>query len=201
MKTPTKLLKRFIATLLFSSLVLVFSNSPAAGQSDKEVFNSTNFNITYEMAKMGDAESQYWIGYIYQEGKGVPQDYVEAVRWYRKAAKQGNAIAQLNLGSMYDKGQGVPQDYTEAVKWYRRAAEQGNSKAQSNLGLMYSNSEGVPQDYIEAHKWYNLAASRSQGEVHENSVHNRDITEKRMTPAQVAEAQKLAREWKPKPAQ
>ncbi len=89
----------------------------------------------------------------------------------------------------------------EAVRWYRKAAKQGNSKAQSNLGLMYSNSEGVPQDYIEAHKWYNLAASRSQGEVHENSVHNRDITEKRMTPAQVAEAQKLAREWKPKPAQ
>jgi len=57
---------------------------------------------------------------------------------------------------------------------------------------------GVLQDYVQAHKWFNLSASRSQGKVHEKAVGNRDIVEKRMTPAQVAEAQKLAREWKPK---
>ena len=58
-------------------------------------------------------------------GQGVPQDYAEAVKWYRKAADQGYAAAQTNLGLMYAHGQGVPQDYVEAVKWYRKAADQG----------------------------------------------------------------------------
>ena len=93
-------------------------------------------------------------------------------------------------------GQGVSQDYTEAVKWYRKAAEQGVAKAQYNLGAMYFDGQGVPQDYIQAHKWLNLSASRLQGEAHEMAVRNRDIAEKKMTPDQVAEAQKLALEWK-----
>ena len=58
-------------------------------------------------------------------GDGVPQDYKEAVKWYRLAAEQGYADAQYNLGLMYSNGEGVPQDYKEAVKWYRLAAEQG----------------------------------------------------------------------------
>ena len=62
---------------------------------------------------------------MYDKGQGVPQDYAEAVKWYRLAAEQGDADAQYNLGVMYDNGQGVPQDYAEAVKWYRLAAEQG----------------------------------------------------------------------------
>ena len=82
--------------------------------------------------------------------EGVPQDYKEAVKWYRLAAEQGDATAQYNLGIMYDNGQGVPQDYKEAIKWYRLAAEQGNAKAQYNLGAMYDNGEGVPQDYARS---------------------------------------------------
>ena len=74
---------------------------------------------------------------MYAEGQGVPQDYAEAVKWFRLAADQGNATAQYNLGLMYDKGQGVPQNYAEAVKWYRLAADQGNAVAQFNLGVMY----------------------------------------------------------------
>ena len=67
---------------------------------------------------------------MYDEGRGVPQDDAEAVKWYRLAAEQGNAAAQYNLGVMYDKGEGVPQDDAEAVKWYRLAAEQGAAAAQ-----------------------------------------------------------------------
>ena len=95
---------------------------------------------------------------------------------------------------MYENGRGVPQDYVEAVKWYRRAAEQGDASARFALGFMYYTGQGVPQDYVEAHKWYNLAASRGN----ETGQENRDLHAKRMTPAQIAEAQKLAREWKPK---
>ncbi len=81
----------------------------------------------------------------------------------------------------------------------RKAAEQGHDKAQSNLGLMYQNGRGVPQDYAKAHMWLNLATSKlPPGEERDTAVKNRDIVAKRMTPAQISEAQKLAREWKPK---
>ncbi|WP_032501022.1 tetratricopeptide repeat protein, partial [Vibrio tasmaniensis] len=71
------------------------------------------------------------------KGRGVSQDYEEAVSWYRKAAEQGYARAQTNLGWMYDEGRGVSQDYEESVSWYRKAAEQGYARAQTNLGWMY----------------------------------------------------------------
>ncbi len=118
---------------------------------------------------------------------------------YRKASEQGVAYAQNNLGIMYDKGQGVPQDYAEAVKWYRKAAKQGYGGAQYNLGLLYREGQGVPQDYVQAHMWNNLAASSfPPGKDRDRVVKNRNIVAKRMTPAQISEAQKLAREWKPK---
>ncbi len=91
------------------------------------------------------------------------------------------------------------QDYAEAVKWYRKAAEQGHATAQYNLGVMYGNGRGVTQDYVHAHMWFNLAASRyPPGEDRDQAVENRDIVAKRMSPAQISEAQKLAREWRPK---
>ena len=73
---------------------------------------------------------------MYRDGKGVSQDYSEAVKWYRKSAEQGNAYAQNNLGWMYSKGYGVSQDYSEAVKWYRKAARQGNETAKNNLRIL-----------------------------------------------------------------
>ena len=73
-------------------------------------------------AEQGNSSAQNSLGYRYQYGQGVSQNYVEAVKWYRKAAEQGNSIAQDNLGNMYYNGKGVSQDYVEAVKWYRKAA-------------------------------------------------------------------------------
>jgi hypothetical protein len=130
---------------------------------------------------------------MYAKGQGVPQDYAEAVKWYRLAANQGDAFAQFHLGLMYAKGQGVPQDYAEAVKWYRLAANQGAAIAQFNIGLMYAEGDGVPQDYVGAHMWFNLSAAGGD----QDAVKSRDEVAQRMTPAQIAEAQKLAREWKP----
>ena len=128
-------------------------------------------------------------------GEGIPQDDAEAVRWYRLAAEQGHASAQYNLGLMYDNGEGIPQDDAEAVRWYRLAAEQGSASAQNNLGVMYSNGEGVPQDNVEAHMWLNLAASRLSGADRERTVATRDRVAERMTPADLSEAQRRAREW------
>jgi TPR repeat protein len=95
---------------------------------------------------------------------------------------------------MYDEGHGVPQDYKEAVKWYRLAAEQGDAFAQYNLGAMYAEGLGVLQDYVLAHMWWNIAGSNG----YEDAVKERNIVEKKMTPSQIEEAQRLTRNWKPK---
>jgi TPR repeat protein len=124
-------------------------------------------------AEQGGAIAQANLGTMYAAGAGVPQDDAEAVKWYRMAAEQGDAGAQHNLGFMYRNGRGVPQDDAEAVRWYRMAAEQGFAVAQYNLALTYAKGRGVPRDYVMAHE----KAARL------------------MTPAQIAEAQKLAREW------
>ncbi len=149
-------------------------------------------------AEQGYAPAEHNLGLMYDKGQGVPQDYQEALKWYRKAAEQGHAPGQFCLGLMYDEGQGVPQDYQEALKWYRKAAEQGDARAQNNLGVMYRLGQGVPKDYVRAHMWLNLAASKLSGEERDDTVKLRDRLAEKMTREQIAEAQKLAREWKPK---
>jgi TPR repeat protein len=98
--------------------------------------------------------------------------------------------AQYNLGVMYGKGQGVPQDNNIAVKWWKLAAKQGYANVQFNLAVMYYKGQGVPKDYVYAHMWANLAAANGD----EKGGKARDAVEKLMTPSQIAEAQKLARE-------
>jgi uncharacterized protein len=124
----------------------------------------------------------------------VPQDYVEAARWYRMAADQGEAGAQFILGTMYEMGRGVRQDHGEAVRLWRKAAEQGLVFAQLDLGQLYESGWGVQQDYVLAHMWFNLSAAQGNQEA----AKRRDDLATQMTPAQIAKAQQLAREWKPK---
>ncbi len=95
---------------------------------------------------------------------------------------------------MYDTGRGLPQDFGAAANWYRKAAEQGDTVAQSNLALMYAAGRGVRRDHVRAHPWFALAAASGD----KAAERNRDKIAARMTPAQIAEAQTLAREWKPK---
>jgi hypothetical protein len=132
---------------------------------------------------------------MYRNGDGVPQDYAQAVTWYRQAAEQGDIDAQLSLGNAYHFGQGVSQDYAQAVSWYRQAADQGDADAQHNLGYAYATGDGVRKDYVEAHKWRNLAAFRADAENQKLFAEARDLMATVMTPAQIAEAQALAREW------
>lgn len=119
------------------------------------------------LAEQGNPNAQFNLGLMYNNGKGVPKDDVEAMKWYRMAAEQGYANAQFNLGFMYDSGQGVPEDDVEAVKWYRMAAEQGHAKAQNNMGVMHKIGEGVPQDDDEAMKWYRMAAEQGHARARE----------------------------------
>jgi TPR repeat protein len=142
------------------------------------------------LAEQGDARAQTTLGWMYDNGTGVAQDDVEAVRLYRLAAEQGYANAQYNLGEMYRFGNGVAQDYGEAERLFRLSAEQGDADAQNNLGLMYIIGRGVIQDNVYAHMWFDIAAVSG----HEDAVRNRDTAASVMTAAQIAEAQTLARE-------
>ena len=150
-------------------------------------------------AEQGLAKAQLNLAAMYGEGMGVLQDNAEAAKWYRKAAEQGLVKAQLCLAAMYDEGWGIPQDYAEAAKWYHEAAEQGLVTAMLSLGIMYYNGRGVPQDLVSAWAWFDRAASRSpRGRDRNKAVKAREGVATEMTPAQIAEAQRLAREWKPK---
>jgi TPR repeat protein len=137
------------------------------------------------------APAQDNLGLMYVNGRGVWQDYAIAVSWFRKAPDQGYAPAQHNLGVIYLNGQGVSQDYGTAVSWFQKAADQGYAPAQSNLGVMYVNGWGVPQDYVAAHMWFNLAAAGGL----KSAPTNRELVAAKMTPQQIAEAERRFAKW------
>ena len=117
-----------------------------------------------------DAGAQCLLGVFYAEGRGVEQNYAEAVKWFRKAAKdskhrKGMSGAKCRLGDCYAEGHGVKQDWNEAVKWYRLAAEEDNRFAQRKLGDCYAEGHGVVQDLSEAAKWYRRAAENGDEEA------------------------------------
>jgi TPR repeat protein len=156
-------------------------------------------------AAQGYAQAQFNLGVMHGAGQGVPQDYDEARQWYEKAAAQGHAKAQFNLGTLYNverglfwirfgKGQGVPTDYAIARQWFEKAAAQGLAEAQLNLGALYANGRGVPQNDKWAYMWHSLAAPHLTGDAQKLAVGNRDKIARRMTPAQIAEAQQLAQQ-------
>jgi uncharacterized protein len=151
---------------------------------------ATALRLLRPLAEQGDDVAQFDLGVMYNEGWGVPRDYVQAAKWYRRAAIQGNADAQFNLGMLYEHHR-----YAEAAKWYREAADQGLEDAQFNLGLLYAKGQGVPRDDVQAYMWFELSAA--QGD--QSAANNREAAARRMTPDQIAEAQRLAREWRPKP--
>ena len=146
------------------------------------------------LAEQGQAGSQYQLGLLYANGQGVTKDDAKARQWYEKAAVQGHAEAQVNLGILLMYARGGQQDYKMAVYYLRLSANQGNDLAQRRLGQMYERGDGVPQDYVKAYMWYSLGAANGM----EAGARLRDALAKRMDPDQIAEAQKLAREWKPK---
>jgi len=150
------------------------------------------FQLFQPLAEHGDASAQSNLGVMYEQGRGVAQNYREAMRWFRLAAVQGNASAQSNLGVMYYKGQGIAQDYAEAMKWYRLAAEQRNPEAQFNLGVMYEEGRGVAQDRVRAHMWYNLAAAVASDQNATLAARNRDLITKSLTREQLFRAQEMA---------
>ena len=137
------------------------------------------------------SSSSVWAG-DFEDGMVAyeKKDFGTAFKKFNMAASQHKSKAQFYVGYMYDSGQGVVQDYAEAARWYRLAAAQGDSDAQWYLGNMYFSGQGILQNYTMAHKWFNLSAINGDSDA----IQLRNAVAAKMTPQQIAEAQKLARE-------
>lgn len=120
-------------------------------------------------AEQGDGQAQLELGEAFRLGKlGLTTNFVEGVKWYRKAAGQNLALAQYNLGVACFNGQGMPKDEAEAVKWFCKAAEQNETRAQCYLGYCYSHGAGVAEDDVEGMKWYRKAAEQNDPAAQNN---------------------------------
>jgi TPR repeat protein len=148
-------------------------------------------------AEQGLAEAQFDLGMTYVTGEGVPRNPVEGAAWYRKAADQALPEAEAELGTCYLEGTGVPKNIPEGMRLIRKAAEEGFGPAQSSLGLCYLKGNGVTKDYVQAYMWLDLASA--QGDERADDAHIYLASAERfLTPEQVAEAQRLAHEFKPR---
>jgi TPR repeat protein len=182
------------------AVLLISSSSSMAGDLENGVaaYNrldaATAWRLLQPLAEPGDAEAQALVGNMYARALGVTYDGAEAVRWWRRAAEQGDASAEEELATAYFFGDGVQPDHSEAARWFRKAGgEQGKVFAQTCLASLYARGEGVPQDLALAHMWLNLAAAQGQPVA---KIELDELASK-MTSGQVAEAQRLARVWKP----
>ena len=182
---------RLILFLCFFVFGCAANNSPVDSAKNDRADHEASIKDLRRSAEEGDAYAQNELGVLYYQGKGVPQNYREAKDWFDKAVQKGHAGAQVNLGTLYLRGEGAPQSSQMALFWFSRAARQEDALAFAKLGLMYARGHGVLQDFIQAHMWYSLSAA--YGEL--RSVEVRDALAKEMTPLQIAEAQRLAREW------
>ena len=144
-------------------------------------------------AQSGDVNAQNELGLLYSEGRGLPQNYLEAKDWFKKAADQGHADAQVNLGTLYSLGRGAPFSDYMALFWFQKAAEQRNALAFAKLGMMHERGRAVSQSLIEAHKWYSLSVAYGE----KRAAESRDAVATRMTPGQIAEAEARAKKWMP----
>jgi TPR repeat protein len=150
------------------------------------------------LARSGNATAQHYMGRMFHEGKGLPEDNAAAFHWVRRSAERGHGDGEALLGLLYARGQGAPRDDDEAARWFLRAAARGNPSGQCNLGLCYLRGTGVPRDHMKAYMWFDLAASHSTGHDQMCNCDLRDTFAARaLTPDLVAAAKQMSRDWKP----
>ena len=161
---------KFVSKLLILSLALSLSNTVFADfREGLDAYNKGDYETAYKqwkpLAKAGDAEAQYNLGFMYRRGEGVKQDDEKAAYWYRRAADQGDAEGQYILGVMYEHGSGVAQDYHQAISWYLKATEQQYASAQYSLAVMYYNGRGVAKDMSKVKYWIRQAYEGNDSKI------------------------------------
>ena len=176
------------AKTVFAELIGAPASTAADGYIERVIGNMRGD------AEAGDSYTQIQFGMAREFGQGLPKDETAAVDWYRKAANLGNPQGEFRLGWLLHQGRGVPRDTAEAAAWYRKAAEANIAIAQNNLGVLLERGDGVPADPVEAYKWYCVAA-KAQLPIAEG---NKKKFAAKLSPEQIAEAERRAAEWKPK---
>ncbi len=142
-------------------------------------------------AEKGHVEARTYLGMCYLNGQGTVQNYAEAFKWIERAAGAGDLKGQYLLGEMYRSGHGVGRDFEKARLWFDRAARQDYAPAQSVLAGMYASGQQIGLNYVLAHMWWNILAAGGS----EEAGRSREKIEQYMSSAQIAKAQKLAREY------
>jgi TPR repeat protein len=139
------------------------------------------------------SEAQHQGDYQAAKAAFMRGDYAESIRLLRPLADQGDPEAQQLIGGFYENGKWVPQDFAEAAKWYHKAAEQGSVQGQANLGFMYAMGRGVSKNNVLAYMWLELAVAKGNADA----MWNRRNVAAQMTPDEIKQAQRIAKEWKP----
>ena len=152
-----------MALVWFSPFARITKKQEQAPPIHEAATSQIKISDLMQRAHDGDAKAEYLLGRSYMTGSGLPQDYVEASKWFQKAAAQGSAEATFGLGYLYEQGKGVSRDYRQAMSYYTVAAKQGDSTAANNLASMFERGEGVHKNPREAEHWYQVAAD--QGNV------------------------------------
>ena len=136
----------------------------ADGAAGLGYFRNGQFSEAFQAwrteAERGDAASALYLGVLYDTGIGVPQDYAQALDWYKRGGASGNPTAMFNAAVMYDVGRGTEPNPAAAIDWYGRAAKTGYARADYALGLVYEDGIGVPRDRALAIRYYRDAAKR-----------------------------------------
>ncbi|MEN8262506.1 MAG: tetratricopeptide repeat protein [Nitrospirota bacterium] len=148
-----------------------------------------------QLAEQGHPNAQYQLGKYYM-GLGnanMRRDLPRAAKWLKQAAEQGQVDAQYSLGVLYQQGEGVIQDFEEASNWIRKAAEKGMTDAMYMLGIIYYTGRGVATDNIQAYVWLNVAAAQGK----EEAIRKRNKVMELLSDAEIIEAQRRSRIWKP----
>src|SRR5438105_2888305 len=126
-------------------------------------FNRQDYMLAAQIltpyAERGEPTAQAYLGFMYETGRGVPQNYTDAAMWYRRAAEQGDSLAQYSLGLLYDHGQGVPRDIVEANKWLNlstagapRRAREARARIRDAVTTKMSRGE-IARARLRAQEW------------------------------------------------
>jgi hypothetical protein len=188
-----KLLLILAVVFIFILAAPAFADYDAGLSAYKRGDFATASREWLQLAEKGDAKAQNAIGVMHAKGQGFPQDYTEALKWYRKAAKGGYLAAMRNLGGMYASGEGVTKDFGEAAKWYLAAAERGDHAALHKIVQFYAEGKGVPQDYVQAYTWSLVLDCK-----HHGTLEQRQAIAEKLTADEITAAKKNAAEWRAK---
>ncbi len=182
-------------TLLCLVVIVPFARGTPADAARRALLAGDFFlaaRLYAPLAQQGDADAQFQLASMYDEGEGDIEDEQEALKWYRLAAEQGHAAAQAALGAAYGAGRGVRRDLAAAARWDRLAALQGHAQAQFNLAWLYRTGDGVTRDIQRAYQWFDLAVEFASERQRTFYMDARDRLARDMAPDQVDSARRSA---------